>query len=167
MVIDFCWNPKVQYFTLNNVYNKNVEFYASLILGFNDSVLWGDSQAVSGPGQFKAQLSVRTVQDLHMLGVSYTVYKQPIREKIWTPSNRNEPRAFLWITFLQWNKSYWWWVLWGPADQGWCSSCSPASAQVLMDLTVDLWLAARPGKRYWRSVPTTPNHCIVNYTLTS
>lgn len=32
--------------------------YASLVLRFNDSVLWGDGKAVGRPGQLKAQLSV-------------------------------------------------------------------------------------------------------------
>ncbi len=36
----------------------DVCLYVSLVLRFNDSVLWGDGKAVSWPGQLKAQLSV-------------------------------------------------------------------------------------------------------------
>lgn len=36
----------------------DVYLYASLVLRFNDSMLWGDGKAVCRPGQLKAQLSV-------------------------------------------------------------------------------------------------------------
>lgn len=54
-------------------HNKKIELNSEFLLRLNDSMLRGNSEAVSRPGQIKAQLSGGIVPNLNLTGGGCTI----------------------------------------------------------------------------------------------